>query len=236
MLSYRHAFHAGNHADVLKHLVLVLTLDYYQRKDKPFWYIDTHAGSGLYRLSSTEAQKTREFTHGIQTLWDAERIPDELRTYLHLVQQLNPTQQLEQYPGSPWLAAHLLRKHDQLRLFELHPTDFKALDDALGNDKRVHLSKQDGLTGLLGLLPPITRRAVTLIDPSYELKTDYADVITTLAKAHQRFATGTYLLWYPVIARQRVSQMIHDLHKTGIAGTSCKFGNFARWQIIPAWV
>ena len=137
--------------------------------------------------------------------------------YLHLIQQLNPKQQLEHYPGSPWLAAHLLRKYDQLRLFELHPTDFKALDDTLGNDKRVHISKQDGLKGLLGLLPPISRRAVTLIDPSYELKTDYAEVITTLAKAHQRFATGTYLLWYPVIARQRVSQMIHDLQKTGIA-------------------
>ena len=218
MLSYRHAFHAGNHADVIKHLVLVLTLDYYQRKDKPFWYIDTHAGSGLYRLSSAESQKTREFTQGIQTLWNASNPPDGLQPYLNLIRQLNPQRSLEYYPGSPWLAANLLRKHDQLRLFELHPNDFTALDNNLGQDKRVHLSKQDGLKGLLGLLPPITRRAVTLIDPSYELKTDYTEVVSTLAKAYQRFATGTYLLWYPVIERQRVKQMIQGLQQTGIPG------------------
>ena len=218
MLSYRHAFHAGNHADVIKHLVLVLTLDYYQRKDKPFWYIDTHAGSGLYRLSSAESQKTREFTQGIQTLWNASDLPNDLQAYLDLIRQLNPQRSLEYYPGSPWLAANLLRKYDQLRLFELHPNDFTALDNNLGQDKRVHLSKQDGLKGLLGLLPPITRRAVTLIDPSYELKTDYTEVVSTLTKAYQRFATGTYLLWYPVIERQRVKQMIQGLQQTGIPG------------------
>ncbi|MGB3916946.1 23S rRNA (adenine(2030)-N(6))-methyltransferase RlmJ [Thiothrix litoralis] len=218
MLSYRHAFHAGNHADVIKHLVLVLTLDYYQRKDKPFWYIDTHAGSGLYRLSSAESQKTREFAHGIQTLWNASDLPDELLPYVNLIRSLNPPPSLDYYPGSPWLAAQLLRKQDQLRLFELHPNDFSALDNNLGHDKRIQISKQDGLKGLLGLLPPITRRAVTLIDPSYELKTDYSDVVTTLAKAYQRFATGTYLLWYPVIERQRVKQMIQGLQQTGIAG------------------
>lgn len=218
MLSYRHAFHAGNHADVLKHLVLVLTLDYYQRKDKPFWYIDTHAGSGLYRLSSAESQKMGEFAQGIQTLWNASHLPDDLQPYLRLIHELNPQQVLEYYPGSPWLAAQLLRQYDQLRLFELHPNDFTTLDNNLGHDKRIRISKQDGLKGLLGLLPPITRRAVTLIDPSYELKSDYVDVVTTLAKAHQRFATGTYLLWYPVIERQRVSQMIKGLQQTGIAG------------------
>ncbi|OQX06953.1 MAG: 23S rRNA (adenine(2030)-N(6))-methyltransferase RlmJ [Thiothrix lacustris] len=216
MLSYRHAFHAGNHADVLKHLVLVLTLDYYQRKDKPFWYIDTHAGSGLYRLSSAESQKTREFAQGIQALWNAKDVPEVLQPYLDQVRQLNPTPTLQHYPGSPWLAAQCLRPYDQLRLYELHPSDVKHLGNNLAHDKRVYLNQQDGLKGLLSLLPPITRRAVTLIDPSYELKSDYADVITTLAKAHQRFATGTYLLWYPVIERQRVKQMVKALQQTGI--------------------
>jgi len=218
LLSYRHAFHAGNHADVLKHLVLVLTLEYYLRKDKPFWYIDTHAGSGLYQLRSAAAQKTREFTQGIQTLWQAPHVPDELQHYLQHVRSLNASTTLNHYPGSPWLAANLLRNADQLRLFELHPSDFSTLKQNLGDDKRIHISKEDGLKGLLGLLPPITRRAVTLIDPSYELKTDYSDVISTLSKAHQRFATGTYLLWYPVIERQQVKQMATALQKTGIAG------------------
>jgi 23S rRNA (adenine2030-N6)-methyltransferase len=216
LLSYRHAFHAGNHADVLKHWVLVLTLEYYQRKDKPFWYIDTHAGSGLYRLNSAESQKTREFAQGIQSVWNANATPEALQPYLDLIRQLNPQQTLDYYPGSPWLAAQLLRPYDQLRLFELHPSDVKHLDNNLAHDKRVYINQQDGLKGLLSLLPPITRRAVTLIDPSYELKSDYADVITTLAKAHQRFATGTYLLWYPVIERQRVKQMVKALQQTGI--------------------
>lgn len=217
MLSYRHAFHAGNHADVLKHLVLVSTLDYYLRKDKPFCYIDTHAGSGLYRLGSAEAQKTREFASGIQTLWAVRDIPEAVQTYLHLIRQLNPTPQLQQYPGSPWLAAQLLRPADPLHLFELHPADGKALGKLLGQDKRVRINQQDGLKGLLSLLPPVSRRAVTLIDPSYELKTDYQEVITTLIKAHQRFATGTYLLWYPVIARQRIKQMVQGLQNARIA-------------------
>lgn len=216
MLSYRHAFHAGNHADVLKHLVLVLTLEYYLRKDKPFWYIDTHAGAGLYQLGSAEAQKTHEFAHGIQLLWDADAPPTALHPYLSLLQQLNPHPHLQQYPGSPWIAAQMLRPTDQLRLFELHPADFATLGGLLGKDKRTHFCKQDGLQGLLGLLPPPARRAVILIDPSYELKTDYQGVVDTLAKAHQRFATGTYLLWYPVINRARVGQMSAALQNSGI--------------------
>jgi 23S rRNA (adenine2030-N6)-methyltransferase len=217
LLSYRHAFHAGNHADVIKHLTLVLTLDYYRSKNKPFWYIDTHAGSGSYKLTGAEAQKTHEFAQGIQTLWSAKQIPNSVQTYLNLVKQLNPQQaQLHRYPGSPWLAAQMLHPTDAMRLFELHPTDFRALEKLFSDNKNTHVRKEDGLHGLVGLLPPITRRAITLIDPSYELKSDYSDVVSTLAKAHKRFATGTYLLWYPVISRQRVRQMINALQKTGI--------------------
>lgn len=216
MLSYRHAFHAGNHADVIKHLTLVLTIEYYLHKDKPFWYVDTHSGSGLYPLGSHEAQKNREFTSGIQQLWESSSIPETVSGYLNLIHRINPDNQLAYYPGSPWLAAQLLRKTDHLHLFELHPADFQTLHGLLGQDKRVRVNKQDGLKGLQGLLPPPTRRAVVLIDPSYELKNEYTAVVETLINAHKRFSTATYLLWYPVVARQRVTQMIRDLQASGI--------------------
>lgn len=218
MLSYRHAFHAGNHADVIKHLVLILTLDYYKSKDKPFFYLDTHAGSGSYKLSASTAQRTREYESGILPVWQAaNNAPAELQSYLHAIRQLNGNAQtLQHYPGSPWLAAQLLRPADQLRLFELHPSDYQALKQGFCADKRTQIRKEDGLAGLIGLLPPVTRRAVTLIDPSYELKEDYANVVSALAKAHKRFATGTYLLWYPVITRQRVRQMARALQQAEI--------------------
>lgn len=216
MLSYRHAFHAGNHADIIKHLTLVLTLEYYLRKDKPFWYIDTHSGSGFYRLSSSKAQKNREFTSGLQHLWGNKSAPEQLSTYQNLIRQANPDNKLEYYPGSPWLAARMLRKTDQLRLFELHPADFRNLDELLCKDKRVQIKQKDGLKGLTGLLPPPSRRAVTLIDPSYELKDDYSAVVEALIKAHKRFATGAYLLWYPVVSRQRVTQMLRALQASNI--------------------
>lgn len=219
MLSYRHAFHAGNHADVIKHLTLILTLDYYTQKDKPFTYIDTHAGSGVYQLYNQQAQHTREFESGIQTLWQAPSPPAAVQRYIDLVRYLNPTPTLQHYPGSPWLAAQCLRPTDSLRLFELHPNDYKTLAQFFTNNKRVQVRQQDGLEGLIAQLPPVTRRAVILIDPSYELKTDYAAVISTLTKAHKRFATGTYLLWYPVISRQRVKQMEKALQQTGIPNT-----------------
>ena len=216
MLSYRHAFHAGNHADVLKHITLVLTLDYYCQKDKPFWYIDTHSGAGVYALHSNEAQKTREYLHGIQTILQAPQPPAALEHYLTLVQQLNPAQKLLHYPGSPWLAAQCLRAQDSLYLFELHPSDTQHLRENFQRNKRAHINQQDGLKGLISLLPPITRRAVTLIDPSYELKSDYHDVISTLSKAHKRLANGTYLLWYPVINRQRINTMVRELQTSSI--------------------
>lgn len=217
MLSYRHIFHAGNHADLLKHLTLVLTLDYYLRKDKPFWYIDTHAGAGLYRLDSTQAQKNREFSSGIEHLWKTSTgLPDTFTTYLELIHKANPSGKLVQYPGSPWFAAQMLRKTDQLRLFELHPADYQVLQNLLAQDKRSQVYSKDGLHGSQSLLPPAPRRAVTLIDPSYEIKSDYDAVVETLLKAHKRFASGTYLLWYPVVSRLRVQQMIENLQASHI--------------------
>lgn len=217
MLSYRHIFHAGNHADLLKHLTLVLTLGYYLRKDKPFWYIDTHSGAGIYPLDSIQAQKNREFSSGISQLWHTSAaLPEYFDSYLELIHKANPSGKLQQYPGSPWLAAQMLRKMDQLRLFELHPADYQTLHALLSEHKSAQVYQKDGLKTLPTLLPPTTRRAVILIDPSYEIKADYDTVLDTLHKAHKRFATGTYLLWYPVVSRQRIQQMLKKLQASHI--------------------
>lgn len=217
MLSYRHAFHAGNAADVLKHSVLVLILEYYLRKEKPVCYVDTHAGAGRHDLNSPAAQQTREYTRGVQVIQEhAADAPAELHTYWQLVQQLNPGG-LQHYPGSPWLAAQLLRPADTLRLFEMHPADFKALSRYFQADKRVRVFQQDGLSGLHSLLPPPSRRAVVLLDPAYELKTEYTAITAALCKAYQRFPTGTYLLWYPVIIRQRITSMLRLLQQARFA-------------------
>lgn len=217
LLSYRHAYHAGNHADVLKHTVLTLTLQYYQQKAKPFGYIDTHAGAGMYVLHRAEAQKTQEYSTGILRVWQAPQLPAALQPYLHLIQQANQaTEQLKLYPGSPWIAAQCVNASDHLSLYELHPTDYQYLSKLFTHNKRCKINKQDGLTGLISQLPPNPRRAVILIDPSYEVKTDYEAVIKTLQAAYQRFATGTYLLWYPVIERVRINKMQQTLKKSGI--------------------
>jgi len=204
MLSYRHAFHAGNHADVLKHLVLIELLDYYGRKDKPWYYIDTHAGGGCYALDSEQAGKTAEAADGIGRLWGHEDLPPTVATYVEAVRQFNPQGRLLFYPGSPALAMTRARAHDRLRLFELHPADFESLDKnvaELPNAGQIQVVRNNGFEGLKALLPPPTRRGLVLIDPSYEIKSDYAKVAAAVQDALKRFATGVYLVWYPIIGR-----------------------------------
>ena len=202
MLSYRHAFHAGNHADVLKHFMLLEVLRYYNRKDKPWWFIDTHAGAGCYALESPRAGVTGEFAEGIGRLWQRDDVPGALRPYLDAVAQFNPHGGLTFYPGSPALAMTCLREHDRMRLFELHPADVVLLEKTFARDTdRVLIRKADGFNALRGLLPPPTRRAVVLIDPSYEIKNDYKRVIEVLEDALRRFAGGTFLVWYPLLSR-----------------------------------
>lgn len=202
MLSYRHAFHAGNHADVLKHFVLLEVLRYASRKDKPWWYIDTHSGAGCYALTDERADKTGEFREGIGRVWGREDVPEALGPYLDAVRQFNPHGSISFYPGSPAMAMTQLRDQDRMRLFELHPTDFELLSQTFARDvDRVTVRRSDGLAGLRSLLPPPTRRAVVLIDPSYEVKQDYRQVVHTLEDALRRFPGGTYLVWYPLLAR-----------------------------------
>jgi len=207
MLSYRHSYHAGNFADVLKHCVLVHSLNYLKNKEKPFAYIDTHAGAGNYSLRSAQSEKTQEYQQGIAKIWQNNNEPDELAAYLDSIKAFNPTEQLEYYPGSPMIAGHLLRSQDRMFLYELHSTEVNILRTAMKKEKRVQIFQQDGFSDSLRLLPPQQRRGLILIDPSYEIKTEYQQVIKTLTTMYQRFAMGTYMLWYPVIERARIEKM-----------------------------
>lgn len=210
MLSYRHAFHAGNFADVLKHSVLSLVLDYMTRKEKGFCYIDSHSGAGMYQLADEYAQKTGEYKDGIAKIINDENAPESLEPYLSLINSLNlnPTNgELEIYPGSPGIAKAFVRRQDSSHLFELHPTDIQNLEDFCQHWRKVFVKQSDGYKGVLGLLPPPSRRGVVLIDPPYELKEDYQKAVKTIIKAYAKFSTGTYILWYPVVKRDLVEQM-----------------------------
>ncbi|MGE5621968.1 MAG: 23S rRNA (adenine(2030)-N(6))-methyltransferase RlmJ, partial [Bacillota bacterium] len=222
MLSYRHAFHAGNHADVLKHTVLIQLLRYLGQKDTAYMYIDTHAGAGMYELDTGYAAKSAEYETGIAKLWERTDLPPALAEYVQLVKGMNPSGKMRYYPGSPYCADRILREQDRVRLFELHPSDAKILEEnfrkleahavAQGRrpavrGKRVMIQKGDGFTGLKALLPPPSRRGLVLIDPPYEVKGDYRKVKDTLEDALKRFATGTYAVWYPVLQRMESRQL-----------------------------
>ncbi len=202
MLSYRHAFHAGNHADVLKHFIEVQLLRYLAQKDKPFWFIDTHAGAGCYSLDSGYAAQNAEYESGIARLWGREDLPAPLAEYVALVKRINPDGQLKLYPGSPLVAVESLRGQDRMRLFELHPADSEILrENFAAHGSKVLIQAADGLGGLKALLPPPPRRALVLIDPSYEDKQDYQRVVSALREGLKRFAGGMYAVWYPQLQR-----------------------------------
>ncbi len=212
MFSYRHAFHAGNHADVLKHAVLIATLQYLTQKDAALTVLDTHAGAGLYRLDGDYASKSGEASEGVLKLaaTPAEELAPILQEYLAMVRSFNQGANIRNYPGSPFISQALLRPHDKLKLFELHPTDMRSL---AGNVTQLEAGRQlavlheDGFEGVKKFLPPVSRRALLLCDPSYELKTDYGRVLDMVADSLKRFPTGTYAVWYPIIPRPEA----HDL-------------------------
>ena len=209
MLAYRHAFHAGNHADVLKHITLMLVLRYMNLKDKPYRLIDTHAGAGGYSLEGQYAQKKGEYLQGVARLWerDPAELPEAVADYMALVRQFNPQGQLEQYPGSPAFAQMLLRAQDQLRLYEMHPTDHRILEAFLGSAKGVEVKDTNGFDGLKSQVPPSSRRAVVLMDPSYEGHGDYPKVIASLREAIARFPEGVYMVWYPQVSKLEAAQL-----------------------------
>lgn len=209
MLAYRHAFHAGNHADVLKHITLTLVLRHMNQKDKSYRLIDTHAGAGGYSLEGAYAQKKGEYLHGVAKLWGEAPadLPVAVADYMSLVRQFNPEGRLEQYPGSPAFAKMLLRAQDQLRLFELHPTDHRILEAFLGSVKGAEVKDSNGFDGLKGQVPPSSRRGVVLMDPSYEGHGDYSKVVASLREAITRFPEGVYMVWYPQVSKLEAAQL-----------------------------
>lgn len=212
MLSYRHAFHAGNYADVLKHIVLCKSLEYLIQKPRSILYIDTHAGAGQYALHSKQSKKTDEYKNGIGAL-DFSCLAESINSYRDIVQ---PIFSAGYYPGSPLLAAHMLRQQDKLRLFEMHSTDYPLLEQLFANDRRVIVNDSDGYHSLKALLPAKQARAVVLIDPSYEVKNDFQLVVDAIKQAHRRMSTVHIMLWYPIVDRQRVDRLMKNISDSGI--------------------
>jgi len=219
MLSYRHAFHAGNHADVLKHFIELQLLRHLLRKDKAFWYIDTHAGAGCYALNSGYATMHKEYAGGIARLWTRDDLPPPLADYVGLVRSFNPDGDLNIYPGSPLLAQRLLREQDRMHLFEMHPADNLLLHQNFGaRGKRVLIQATDGFKALKALLPPPPKRALVFIDPPYEDKQDYRRVLDALEEGLKRFATGVFALWYPGLSRPESRRFPSQLKQLGPGG------------------
>jgi len=215
MFSYRHAFHAGNHADVLKHMVLLAVLRYMTQKEKALNVFDTHAGAGLYRLDGDYAKTSAEAAEGFLKLVAQSggvKLAPAIQDYVALVAGFNSGGAWNVYPGSPFITQQLLNDRDKLKLFELHPTDAKNLSANMAQldaGRQVAVLREDGFEGLKKFLPPPSRRALVLCDPSYEIKHDYVRVHTMISDAMLRFATGTYAVWYPIIPRPEA----HDLPK-----------------------
>lgn len=213
-MNYRHIFHAGNFADVFKHAVLSLLLKSLQRKDKPFFYLDTHAGAGRYDLASEAAQKTGEYRDGIKLLWN-DRSP-ELGDYLAAVAALNHADTLRYYPGSPRIARFLMRPQDRAVLLELQPDEFQHLKTEFAGDRQVTVRQQDGYAGLKAFLPPHERRGLVMIDPPYESDNEFEEVVKGLRVAHGRWDSGMYALWYPIKYRPPVERFQRAILATGI--------------------
>ncbi|MEI6483805.1 MAG: 23S rRNA (adenine(2030)-N(6))-methyltransferase RlmJ [Betaproteobacteria bacterium] len=223
MFSYRHAYHAGNHADVLKHTVLVAVMKHLALKEVGFTAIDTHAGAGMYRLDSADANQSGEAQEGLLALMRNKSklsgpMADALLDYRKVLDHFNREGGLLNYPGSPLIAHHLLREQDKLKLFEMHPTDIRGLQtrvEELRAGRQVMVMHEDGFNGLPKFLPPSTRRGLVFIDPSYEIKLDYERVVVAVSIGMKRFSTGTYVVWYPIIPRPQAHSL--PRHLTNLA-------------------
>ena len=216
MLSYRHAFHAGNHADVFKHLVLSLLLQSLLKKEKAFFVLDTHAGAGRYHLGSEMARKNREFADGIERLWGLPQVPEEMGPYLEAIRTTNPGQELRWYPGSPRILRHFLRPQDRLVLSELHPSEAREITREFAGDRQVRVEPADGYQTLKAQLPPRERRGLVHIDPAYELRDERRRVLEALADAHRRWATGIFAVWYPIQDRATADDFLRRLARLGL--------------------
>ncbi len=222
-MNYRHAYHAGNFADVVKHVILTRIVEYLKRKDQAFRVIDTHAGIGLYDLKGMEAGKTGEWAGGIARIMDAvdkgqieEPSLELLSPYLNAVRAANAEGERRHYPGSPLLVRHLLRKQDRLSALELHPQDAAKLAKLFDRDYQVRVTELDGWLALGAHLPPKEKRGLVLVDPPFEKEGEFDRLVDGLVKAHKRFSGGTYALWYPVKDRKETERFTNRLRETGI--------------------
>jgi 23S rRNA (adenine2030-N6)-methyltransferase len=216
VLAYRHHFHAGNFADVFKHALLARLLAAVTAKDKPFCYLDTHAGIGRYDLSHPWAQKNAEFRNGIARLWDRGDLPAPLLPYMEAVRAENPDGKLRFYPGSPLIARRFLRPGDRMVLSELNRTDVAELGELFARDRQVTVHLMDGYQSLKAHLPPQERRGVVLIDSSFDRAGELKRVVDGLALAHERWATGIYAIWYPLLEPAAMRGFERDMVATGI--------------------
>ena len=218
MLSYQHGYHAGCFADVIKHLTLCHLLSYMTIKDTALLYLDTHSGRGLYDLTQKQSQKTGEFHLGIECLWNERRnLPKSFSQYLQILRNLNPNGELRYYPGSPEIALQLLRHKDRAVLCELHPKEFVHLEKLQSHGARVFPLHTNGIEQLKAMTPPIEKRGLIFIDPSFEVKQEYKTIIQPIQNAYKRFATGVYCIWYPII-----DQKLHLPLLNGLAAISDK--------------
>ena len=246
MFSYRHAFHAGSHADILKHLTLVHLVEYLQEKPGALTIVDTHAGAGIYSLIDGFASVSKEADGGIYRLMEyaaSNPISEGIQNYLSLIQAENTTDEMSVYPGSPFILARLLRPQDRLKLFELHPKEIDILRhniSELKQAKQIDVYAADSFSRLKGLLPPPSRRGLVLIDPSYEDKQDYRYLEAAMEEALQRFATGCYAIWYPVLSRRESADLpgrmkkIAALHKRSWLHTELRVENALKERRLQA--
>ena len=216
MLSYRHMYHAGNFADVFKHALLSRLLLALSAKDKPYLYLDTHAGIARYDLMHAWAQKAREYENGIARLWNAGDLPAELVPYMDAVRSVNPHPTLRYYPGSPLVARRSMRDSDRMVLVELNKTDCDELKAVMAGERHVSVQCMDAYQSLKAYLPPAERRGLVLIDSSFDRAREFDRLVKALKEAHVRWATGVYAIWYPIMEPGPMRDFAADVQRSGI--------------------
>lgn len=218
-MNYLHSYHAGNFCDVIKHICLIGLIESLSRKQTPFCYIDTHAGTGIYDLFSEFSAKTKEYESGIEKIIQHDRPPELVRKYLQLVHIINnrftgsKISSLRYYPGSPMIARELIRPHDRIIACELHPTEYQSLKNNFLGDNQTAIHHMDGFLGLKAFLPPKERRGIVLIDPPYEDPDEFSHIARQLPMALRRFETGTYAVWYPIKEQSHVDKFYQAIKK-----------------------
>lgn len=220
MLSYQHGYHAGNFADVLKHVALTRLLSYLTIKDKPMFYLETHSGKGIYDLRDKQALKTGEFRQGIDLIWsDRKKLPAVFNDYIQAITQINKEGELRYYPGSPLLAINGLRSQDRAFLCELHPAEFDGLKEMPHSFKKIHMSNTDGIASLKAQLPPPEKRGLVFIDPSFEMKEEYRDIPAAIKQAYAHFTNGVFCLWYPLVDKKLTEKLARGMQSIGAKNT-----------------